>query len=239
MSLRRLTRKRDDVRLRGWENSTMLFAPIHPAPAPVEAYALRMPFKAAATWEMKVNMTLETGGNTVTVLSNLSYAVKQIDSQGNALIESKNTGTTISMSGDSTVDERPQTKLAWFTAAGMLLRWQAAPEKATEAALFAALAQFVAPPDAVNVGEGWSAQYTPGTNGLDSNVRVSYNLESVANNNARVRVDFKEMGENGMTATGAWTINASTGVPMKFEGSSTNFLGQVGNKATVTIQRVE
>lgn len=217
----------------------MLFAPIHPAPAPVQAYALRMPLKADATWAMRVNMTLETDGNTVTLVSNLNYSVKQMDREGNALVESKNTGTTISVSGDSTVDERPQVKSAWFNPAGMLIRWQTAPEKATEGALFAALAQFVAPPQAVSIGDGWSAQYTPGLNGLKNNTRVSYNLESVANNSARVRVDFKEMGENGMTATGAWTINATTGAPLRFEGTSTNFLGQVGNKATLTIQRVE
>lgn len=215
----------------------MLLTPAAPI-LPAQTYTLRMPFRAGATWQTRLQLTLE-GGETVTVTTNLNYVVRQVDNQGNALIESANASTTIQSGAESVVDERPQTKSAWFNPAGMLIRWQVAPEKPNEAALMAAITQFVAPPQAIAVGESWSAQYTAGSNGLSQAVRVRYILNSVTDGKANVGVDFVQSGENGMKATGTWSLEASSGTPLRFDGSAVNFLGQTGRKATITLQRVE
>jgi len=215
----------------------MLLMPAAPT-LPAQTYTLRLPFRAGMTWQTRLHLALE-GGETVTVTTNLNYIVRQIDNQANALVESTNFGTTVNSGGESVVDERPQTKSAWFNPAGMLIRWQSTPEKPNEAALMATLTQFVAPPQAIAVGESWSAQYTAGSNGLSQAVRVRYVLNSVADGKANVGVDFAQSGENGMKATGTWSLDTQTGTPLRFEGSATNFLGQAGRKATIALQRIE
>jgi len=196
-----------------------------------ESYALRWSPRMGESLTYTMRAVSHDAENPMEIEASLKQTVTVLDDHG-YLIESMNLGALMRVGGQDIRDNRGSKSELVFTKRGAVATVKLGKNDDEQNQwMFAVARAFVAPDKPVEVGGGWQYEYP--AKGAFEGARLTYNMESLSDGNAKVNFVLGGPGrERPELGKGYWLIDAKSGLWQSMEGE---FVGLFGATAKVSL----
>lgn len=172
----------------------------------------------------------------------VSASVTEVRPDGSYTVKSTSRGALVKMGPNETRDDRTSTITAKHAADGRLISMTGHQDM--ESYRIAAVTKFVSPPMPVKPTDSWRVVRERDRPRGNPGHETRYVFEKLnvteSKKIAEVTFESKETtGESPRTASGKWTIDASTGQPITMEAQVVGLFPNEKTPATVSLRRIE